>query len=96
MDWQNGPNGRYIASGLVVALALLIPSMINDAYAEVSISSCGTLNIPGETYVLTADLAAASGTCLTITAGGITLDGNVIYSITDKGMTMLNLFMQKR
>jgi len=76
VDWQNGSHCKYIVSGIVMVLALLIPSMINDAYAEVSISSCGTLNIPGETYVLTADLAVASGTCLTITAGGITLDGN--------------------
>jgi len=67
--------GKYLVSGILVAFALLIPSMINDAYASEPISSCQTLNIPGETYVLTADITA-SGTCLTITAGGITLDGN--------------------
>jgi len=73
---QIGPSyGKYLVSGILVALALLIPSMIDDAYADVPISSCGTLDIKGETYVLTKDLTS-SGTCFTITAGGITLDGN--------------------
>ena len=71
-----GPSyGKYLVSGILVALALLIPSMINDAYASMPISSCGTLDIPGETYVLSKDLTS-SGTCFTITRGGITLDGN--------------------
>ena len=73
---QMGPSyGKYLVSGILVALALLIPSMINDAYASMPISSCGTLDIPGETYVLSKDLTS-SGTCFTITARGITLDGN--------------------
>ncbi|MFB5631519.1 MAG: nitrous oxide reductase family maturation protein NosD, partial [Nitrosopumilaceae archaeon] len=67
--------GKYLVSGIFVALALLIPSMINDAYASIPISSCETLNIPGETYILTNDLTS-TGTCFTITARGITLDGN--------------------
>ncbi len=67
--------GKYLVSGILVALALLIPSMINDAYASMPISSCGTLDIPGETYILTTDLTS-TGTCFTITARGITLDGN--------------------
>ena len=49
--------------------------MIDDVYASMPISSCGTLNISGETYILTNDLTS-SGTCFTITASGITLDGN--------------------
>jgi len=69
------PRDKYLVCGILVAFALLIPSMINDAYADVPISSCGTLDIKGETYVLTKDLTS-SGTCFTITAGGITLDGN--------------------
>jgi len=71
---------RYLISGIIVALAFLIPSMINDAYADVAISSCGTLSMPGETYVLSKDLAS-SETCFKITADRITLDGNG-YTIT--------------
>ena len=39
------------------------------------ISSCGLLNVPGGRYVLTQDVSS-SGTCFTIAAGNIALDGN--------------------
>jgi parallel beta-helix repeat protein len=58
----------------------LLTLAFEDAYAEVPITSCGTLDIPGETYILTEDLIS-SGTCLKITVKGITLDGNG-HSIT--------------
>jgi len=48
-----------------------------------NISTCQTLDIPGETYVLTSDITT-SGDCLLITADGITLDGNG-YNITGDG-----------
>ena len=41
---------------------------------SVSLSSCGTLDLPGQTYVLADDLTT-TGTCIAITANGITLDG---------------------
>ncbi len=49
---------RYLISGIIVALAFLIPSMITDVYAnpDISLSRCTTLDIPGETYVLNYDL----------------------------------------
>jgi len=71
---------RYLISGMVVALAFLIPSMIGDVYADATISSCGILSMPGETYVLNQDLTS-SETCFKITADRITLDGNG-YTIT--------------
>lgn len=46
-----------------------------EAFAVTNISTCQTLNIPGEIYVLTSDIITA-GTCFTIAADGITLDGN--------------------
>ncbi len=68
---------RYLISGIIVALVFLIPSMINDAYAnpDISLSRCDTLDIPGETYVLDHDLTS-SEVCFRIVADGITLDGN--------------------
>jgi len=74
---------RYLISGMIVALAFLIPSMIGDAYAEATISSCGTLSMPGETYVLSKDITT-SETCFEFAANGITLDGNG-HSITGPG-----------
>ena len=62
--------------GFVIAIILfLIPSMINDAHAEATISDCQILDIPGEIYVLTNDITAP-GTCFEFAANGITLDGN--------------------
>jgi parallel beta-helix repeat protein len=68
---------RYLISGIIVALAFLIPSMISDVYAnpDISLSRCNTLDIPGETYVLDHDLTS-SEVCFRIIADGITLDGN--------------------
>ncbi len=66
---------RYLISGIIVALAFLIPSMITDVYADTSLSRCDTLDIPGTTYVLNYDLTS-SEVCFKIIADGITLDGN--------------------
>jgi len=68
---------RYLISGIIVALAFLIPSMITDVYAnpDISLSRCTTLDIPGETYVLNYDLIS-SEICFRIIADGITLNGN--------------------
>jgi len=68
---------KYLISGIIVALAFLIPSMISDVYAnpDISLSRCDTLDIPGETYVLDHDLTS-SEVCFRIIADGITLDGN--------------------
>ena len=66
---------RYLISGIIVALAFLIPSMITDVYADTSLSRCDTLDIPGTTYVLNYDLTS-SEICFRIIADGITLDGN--------------------
>ncbi len=68
---------RYLISGIIVALAFLIPSMISDVYAnpDISLSRCTTLDVPGETYVLNYDLIS-SEVCFRIVADGITLDGN--------------------
>jgi parallel beta-helix repeat protein len=62
-------------------LFLMVSSGSGSAITPVT--SCGTLNIPGETYVLSNDITA-SGTCLTISANGITLDGNG-HTITGSG-----------
>jgi len=68
---------RYLISGIIIALAFLIPSMISDVYAnpDISLSRCDTLDIPGETYVLNYDLIS-SEICFRIIADGITLNGN--------------------
>ena len=67
-------NVMYLAASILVAFAFLV-SVLNPAYAEVPVSSCGILDVKGETYVLQQDLSS-SGTCITITASDITLDGN--------------------
>jgi len=78
-------NTRKYFLGFIIALfAFLIPSMIDDAHADTSVSSCGVLDIPGETYVLSDNLISSSGTCLKIAADGITLDGNG-HTITGAG-----------
>ncbi|MFB5645893.1 MAG: hypothetical protein ACE5R3_04760, partial [Nitrosopumilaceae archaeon] len=67
---------KYLITGIVMALAFLIPSMISDVYAETSsLSRCDTLDIPGRTYVLSQDLTTTE-ICFRIVADGITLDGN--------------------
>ena len=51
------------------------------------VSACGVLNTPGATYTLTGDVNS-SGTCFTIGADDITLDGagyTVNYSMTNAG-----------
>ncbi|MEM7817659.1 MAG: right-handed parallel beta-helix repeat-containing protein, partial [Candidatus Aenigmatarchaeota archaeon] len=39
-----------------------------------NLTSCGTLNVAGETYLLTADIIEHVGTCMIISANNITLD----------------------
>ena len=73
---MNGLVTENIKLLLLAAVSITLFTLaFEDAYAEVPITSCGTLDIPGETYILTEDLNS-SGICLKITAKGITLDGN--------------------
>lgn len=61
---------RWLWIPVGVALGVLgIPA---PAGAASAVGSCGTLGAPG-TYSLTSDLAASDGSCITITASGVTL-----------------------
>lgn len=62
---------KRLALGLSGAVALLVTAAL-PARASTSVSACGTLSSPGS-YVLTKDLSA-TGTCITITAEGVSLD----------------------
>jgi len=57
-----------------------------EASAITSISSCGVLDIPGETYVLSNNISSSSGNCFVIQADNIILDGNGL-TITGSGVT---------
>ena len=60
----------------IVALVIL---QAFTAHALTNISTCSDLNVEGETYVLTADIAnaaPASGYCMRATANNVTLDCN--------------------
>jgi len=58
----------------VITLSILLSS-ISEVYALTNVVSCGTLNIPNEDYVLVNDIES-SGSCITISADGITFNGN--------------------
>jgi parallel beta-helix repeat protein len=45
----------------------------------IALTSCGTLNIAGQTYKLQDNIDNYAGTCFTISADNITLDGNGYY-----------------
>lgn len=62
-------------SGVAVLMAGVVLFVAVQANAATNLSSCGTLAQAGETYVLSQNLTA-EGTCLTVTAGNITIDLN--------------------
>ncbi len=72
---------RRMVAGFIVMVLFL--SLAGEVGAITSVSSCGTLDTPGATYVLSNDISA-TGTCFTITADDITLDGNG-FTITGSG-----------
>ena len=52
-------------------------SLVITLFEGVGVSGCGVLNIPGQTYILVADLVAAEDSgCIQIAADNITLDGD--------------------
>ncbi len=66
--------------------------MVGDAYALTSVASCGNLGIPNEVYALSTDVSS-EGTCFTILADGITLDGKghtLNYSASVSGIAIDN------
>ncbi len=60
----------------VITLVLLLLCMLPVvAYAETSVSGCGTLSIAGETYILTQDIIDSTAkVCMTLAAHNVTLD----------------------
>ena len=69
-------HSRFGLRARVVFLLVLIAVLagLPSALADTGISSCGTLGSAGERYYLTADIIV-NGTCFTITANNIILDG---------------------
>jgi len=65
-------SGTFINS---VDVVLSATDYIDPAPPFTNISTCQTLDIPGETYILTSDITTTEN-CFIITADGITLDGN--------------------
>jgi len=65
----------FFSSVLVLLGSLNSIQYTEGAVTPTNISACQTLNIIGETYVLTSDIITTDN-CLVITADGITLDGN--------------------
>jgi len=63
------------ATVIFFVLTLGLISFTESAYADINISTCQTLDIPGETYFLTSDIKTTEK-CFIITADGITLHGN--------------------
>jgi prepilin-type N-terminal cleavage/methylation domain-containing protein len=60
-------------SGGLAGEGSLVVTLIEGA----GVSACGVLNIPGQTYILVADLVAAEDSgCIQIAADNITLDGD--------------------
>jgi len=62
---------------------ILVLMSAGSAGAVTPVTGCGALSTPGETYVLQNDIST-SGTCITIDADNIILDG-AGYSITGSG-----------
>ena len=68
----------YPTSGIFINSVYVMLSAtdnIDPAPTFTNISTCQTLDIPGETYILTSDITTTEN-CFIITADGITLDGN--------------------
>ena len=76
---------KYIWVIPVITSILILGTLglTEDAFAQTTISSCGILNIAGETFILNQNIST-SGTCFTIEADDITLDGNG-FTITGDG-----------
>src|SRR5712692_9513331 len=69
---------RMLQSGLLVMALVAFASLnVRPAIgtAPTQLSACGTLNTSGVTYLLTASLSSG-GSCISITANGITLSCN--------------------
>ena len=62
---------------VVFSLISLVAVLMSVGFggATTPLSSCGTLSTPGETYVLANNILNVAGTCFTITANDIVLDG---------------------
>lgn len=67
----------------ILILAIIVAMNTGVASAVTSVSTCGNLSTPGETYILSNDIIT-TGTCFTIAANGITLDGDG-HTITGSG-----------
>ncbi|MCV0392646.1 MAG: right-handed parallel beta-helix repeat-containing protein [Nitrosopumilus sp.] len=74
---------RVVLFVLFGVLFLGIIGTSHDAFALTPVSSCQTLNVAGETYVVISDITT-SGTCFVVSANGITLDGDG-HSISGDG-----------
>jgi len=73
---------------LVFATLLFGVLLVSFSSALTNVSECGTLNVAGEYYILNESFSTTTGTCLTIDADNITLDGDG-YNITgDWGSTI--------
>ena len=73
----------WVIPAITSILILGTLGLTEDAFAQTTISSCGILNIAGETFILNQNIST-SGTCFTIEADDITLDGNG-FTITGDG-----------
>lgn len=95
--------GMNCNKSLVFALILVsvnAASAATDQYSivynipidQISVSTCRNLNQAGAYYILTANISS-SGTCLTIRAQNITLEGqgyNINYTMTGSGYGIVN------
>ncbi len=63
---------------LVVAVGTLSLLSTSTAFAQTPVSTCGTLSVPGETYVLSADISTSTTGvhCIVIDGADVTLLGN--------------------
>ena len=69
--------GNILALSLMLFGAFAISFSLAGAVQEpISLVSCATLDQPDTTYVLTRSLTNRMGTCFTITASGVVLNGN--------------------
>ena len=67
-------SGIQLSIAFITSL-LMLSNISATSGTPTNISDCQTLNIIGETYVLTSDIITTDN-CFIITADGITLDGN--------------------
>lgn len=74
----------FLGLAIVFIKGLGFSLTANMANAQTSVTTCGTLSTPGETYLLANSIPNVSGTCFTIAANNVTLDG-AGRSITGSG-----------